>query len=277
VLKARVLTALGLLPLALLILFVLPETAFALCVAGIVMMGAWEWVRLSGLVSRHVRWPLLVGFAALLGLAYELPMQFVPTVLGVGCLFWALAAFLVMMYPRSRERVGGRRMKLIFGLLVLIPAYVALLYLRRHDAHVLLIALLVAIIWAADVGAYFVGRRFGTSKLAPEVSPGKSWAGLIGGVCVALVIGLTAAFIGEPSDSLFSVTAWGWLIVIVAVTVLFSVLGDLFESLMKREHGVKDSSSLLPGHGGVMDRIDSLTAATPVFALMIYLTNWPLA
>jgi phosphatidate cytidylyltransferase len=168
-------------------------------------------------------------------------------------------------------------MKVLFGLLVLIPAYVALLYLRRHDAHVLLIALLVAIIWAADVGAYFVGRRFGSSKLAPEVSPGKSWAGLIGGVGVALVIGLTAAFIGEPGDSLFSVATWGWLIVIVAVTVLFSVLGDLFESLMKREHGVKDSSTLLPGHGGVMDRIDSLTAATPVFALLVYLTNWPLA
>lgn len=276
-LKARVLTALGLLPVALLILFVLPETAFALAVAGIVMIGAWEWVRLSGLVSRQIRWPLLALFAAILGLAYELPMTLVPTVLAIGCLFWAGAACMVMMYPGSRERVGGRRMKLLFGLLVLIPAYVALLYLRRHEAHLLLIALLVAIIWAADVGAYFVGRRFGRAKLAPNVSPGKSWAGLFGGIGVALIIGLAAAFIGEPTESLFSPVAWGWLIVIVAVTVLFSVLGDLFESLIKREHGVKDSSSLLPGHGGVMDRIDSLTAATPVFALMVYLTNWPLA
>ena len=145
-----------------------------------------------------------------------------------------------------------------------------------YKAHVLLIALLVTIIWAADVGAYFVGRQFGTRKLAPDVSPGKSWAGLVGGMVVALAVGMMGASLGEPKDHLFSSIAWAVLIGIVAMTVLFSVLGDLFESLIKREQGVKDSSSLLPGHGGVMDRIDSLTAAGPIFALSIYLTGWPL-
>lgn len=275
-LKARVLTALVMLPIALLILFVLPEDAFAMCVGLIVLVGAWEWIRLSGLVSRLLTWVLLAVFAGVLIWSYLLPTVYVPMLLGIGCIFWIGAAAMVMMYPKSKEQVGGKRMKLGFGLLVLIPAYVALLYLRRHDAHLLLIALLVTIIWAADVGAYFVGRQFGTVKLAPNVSPGKSWAGLVGGMIVALAVGMLGASIGEPTDHLFSPVAWSVLISIVAITVLFSVLGDLFESLIKREQGVKDSSSLLPGHGGVMDRIDSLTAATPVFALSVYLTGWPL-
>ena len=107
------------------------------------------------------------------------------------------------------------------------------------------------------------------------MSPGKSWAGVLGGMVVALGGGMVGASIGEPSDQVFSPVAWLVLIGIVVMTVLFSVLGDLFESLIKREQGVKDSSSLLPGHGGVMDRIDSLTAATPIFALSVYLTGWP--
>ncbi len=275
-LKVRILTALVMLPVALLILFVLPEDAFAMCIGFIVLVGAWEWIRLSGLVGQIPTVALLGVFSCILIGCYALPSIYVPMLLGIGCLFWIVAAAIVAMYPQSREQIGGKQMKLCFGLMVLIPAYLALLFLRRHEAHVLLIALLVAIIWAADVGAYFVGRRFGTRKLAPDVSPGKSWAGLVGGMVVALAVGIVGASIGEPTDHLFSPIAWAVLVFIVAITVLFSILGDLFESLIKREQGVKDSSSLLPGHGGVMDRIDSLTAATPIFALSIYLTGWPL-
>jgi phosphatidate cytidylyltransferase len=275
-LKARVLTALVMLPIALLVLFVLPEDAFAVCIGLIVLVGAWEWIRLSGPVSQPLTLTLLVVFSGVLYWSYLLPNVYVPMLLGIGCIFWVGAAAMVMMYPKSKEQVGGKHVKLGFGLLVLIPAYVALLYLRRHDAHLILLALLVTIIWAADVGAYFVGRQFGTTKLAPKVSPGKSWAGLVGGMILALAVGMLVALIGESSDYLISPIAWAVLIGIVAVTVLFSVLGDLFESLIKREQGVKDSSSLLPGHGGVLDRIDSLTAATPVFALSVNLTGWPL-
>jgi phosphatidate cytidylyltransferase len=274
-LGVRVLTALAMLPVALLILFVLPEDAFAMSVGFIVLVGAWEWIRLSGVVNGVLTWVLLMLFTVILIWSYFLPPVYVPMLLGVGCIFWIGAAAMVMMYPKMKKQVGGQQMKLGFGLLVLIPAYVSLLYLRRHDAHILLIALLVAIIWAADVGAYFVGRQFGTTKLAPNVSPGKSWAGVFGGMVVALGVGMVTALLGEPSDHLFSPLAWSVLVGIVAMTVLFSVLGDLFESLIKRERGVKDSSSLLPGHGGVMDRIDSLTAAAPIFALSVYLTGWP--
>ena len=274
-LKARVLTALVMLPIALLILFVLPEDAFAICVGLIVLVGAWEWIRLSGFVNQLLTRALLVIFGGVLIWSYLLPNADIPMILGIGCTFWFGAALMVMMYPRSKQRLVGKCIKLGFGLLVLIPAYVALLYLRRHEAHLLLTALLVTSIWAADVGAYFVGRQFGTTKLAPNVSPGKSWEGLVGGVIIALVIGTLGASLVEPSHQLFSPIAWFVLPGIVVITVLFSVLGDLFESLIKREQGVKDSSSLLPGHGGVMDRIDSLTAATPVFALSVHFTGWP--
>ena len=172
------------------------------------MVGAWEWIRLSGLVGQVLTAVLLVVFSCILIGCYVLPSAYVPMLLGIGCLFWIAAAAIVVMYPRSREQIGGKKMKLGFGLLVLIPAYIALLFLRRHEAHVLLIALLVSIIWAADVGAYFVGRQFGTRKLAPDVSPGKSWAGLIGGMVVALAVGMMGASLGEPTDHLFSPIAW---------------------------------------------------------------------
>ncbi|MBU25997.1 MAG: phosphatidate cytidylyltransferase [Gammaproteobacteria bacterium] len=274
-LRARVLTAGVLLPIALLVLFVFPEDAFAFSVGLIVLIGAWEWIRLSGVVNRLVTLNLLIILAGTLVWSYYLPLIHVSVLLSIGCIFWIGAAALVIIYPRSKKQLGGRRMKIGFGLLVLIPAYVALLYLRRHEAHMLLIALLVTIIWAADVGAYFVGRQFGITKLAPHVSPGKSWAGLVGGMVVALIVGMICVLIVQPAGQFFSPIAWSILIAIIAMTVVFSVLGDLFESLIKREQGVKDSSSLLPGHGGVMDRIDSLTAAAPIFAFSVFVTGWP--
>ena len=274
-LKVRILTAVVMLPVALLVLFVFSEDAFAFSVGVIVAIGAWEWIRLSGVVNRLVTLYLLLILSGALLWSYFLPLIHVPVLLSIGCIFWIGASALVIIYPRSRKQLGGRLIKLGFGLLVLIPAYVALLYLRRHEAHVLLIALLVTTIWAADVGAYFVGRQFGITKLAPRVSPGKSWAGLFGGIIVALIVGMICVLIGQPAGEFFSPIILSTLTTIIAMTVLFSVSGDLFESLIKREQGVKDSSSLLPGHGGVMDRIDSLTAAAPIFALSIYLTGWP--
>lgn len=274
-LKVRILTAVVMLPVAVLVLFVFSEDAFAFSIGVIVAIGAWEWIRLSGVVNRLVTLYLLLILSGALIWSYFLPLTHVPVLLSIGCIFWIGASALVIIYPRSRKQLGGRLIKLGFGLLVLIPAYVALLYLRRHEAHVLLIALLVTTIWAADVGAYFVGRQFGITKLAPHVSPGKSWAGLFGGIIVALIVGMICVLIGQPAGEFFSPIILSTLTTIIAMTVLFSVSGDLFESLIKREQGVKDSSSLLPGHGGVMDRIDSLTAAAPIFALSIYLTGWP--
>jgi phosphatidate cytidylyltransferase len=274
-LKARVITALILAPTALVILFALPATGFAITIWGIVLVAAWEWIRLCGGFQPVTRMLLLAGFAAFLGAAYSLPALLIPNVLLLGLLFWLVAFFFVARYPISRSRLGREKTKLLFGLLVLVPAYVALLYLRRHPLGDVLIALLIGVIWSADVGAFFVGQRFGRSKLKPAVSPGKSWAGVVGGIGFALAIAVVAGF-WEESRLMMTPRAWLVLLAISALTVVFSVLGDLFESLMKRERGVKDSSSLLPGHGGVLDRIDSLTAAAPVFALLIHLTAWPI-
>ena len=274
-LRARVMTALILAPMALVVLFVLPATGFAIAIGGIVLVAACEWIRLCGGFQPVTRMLLLAGFAAFLGAAYSLPALLIPNVLLLGLLFWLVAFFFVARYPISRSRLGREKTKLLFGLLVLVPAYVALLYLRRHPLGDVLIALLIGVIWSADVGAFFVGQRFGRSKLKPAVSPGKSWAGVVGGIGFALAIAVVAGF-WEESRLMMTTRAWLVLLAISALTVVFSVLGDLFESLMKRERGVKDSSSLLPGHGGVLDRIDSLTAAAPVFALLIHLTAWPI-
>jgi phosphatidate cytidylyltransferase len=136
----------------------------------------------------------------------------------------------------------------------------------------MLILSLMLLVWGADIGAYFFGRAFGKRKLAPRVSPGKSWAGFFGGlftsVCIAAGLAL---YLQVPVSQLFVV------LLCAAVVVLFSVVGDLTESMFKRQMGIKDSSQLLPGHGGVLDRIDSLTAAAPVFALLLLLSGWTLS
>ena len=153
----------------------------------------------------------------------------------------------------------------VAGYLVLIPAWLSIVLLLQHagPAYVLLLMLLV---WGADIGAYFSGRRFGRNKLAPRVSPGKTWEGLIGALLVSIIISLVAFEFLEISSILHTN-----LLILCLVMVLISILGDLVESMFKRMADVKDSGGLLPGHGGVLDRIDSLTAAAPVFTLGLYL------
>ena len=274
-LRARVLTSFWLVPLALLIFFFIPMDAFALSLGLVLVIAGWEWIRLVDLFFKRSSWFVLFFFIGFIFFSYYLEIVYVPIILAIACGFWLGALGLILNYPKSKKQFGDRWIKIGFGLLVLIPAYLALLDLRRHESHLLLLSLLITIIWAADVGAYFFGKRYGRTRLAPNVSPGKSWAGLFGGLIAAIVIGLLAAFIGEPEESRYTLVSWVWFVVIVTVTVLFSVLGDLFESLMKRECGVKDSSALLPGHGGILDRIDSLTAAAPVFVLLVHWTGWP--
>ncbi len=190
----------------------------------------------------------------------------IQQVLFFACIWWALALLWVMRYPGSANLWGTRLIRAIMGVLVLLPSWLALVYLRGIDNGVLWVLYLAAIVCAADIGAYFVGKAFGKSKLMPQVSPGKSWAGFWGGVAstslLALIVGWAA------TNEQLSVFA---LIAVSVVAGLASVLGDLLESMLKRHRGVKDSSHLLPGHGGVLDRLDSLTAAAPVFALLMIL------
>ena len=164
-----------------------------------------------------------------------------------------------------RDRSGAAP-KLLIGLLILLPAWQGLVFIKQLPLGNWLIMAVMVLVWGADIGAYFSGKAFGKRKLAPQVSPGKSWEGVYGGLALSLVI---TAVVGLVRDWTLGQMILGLLG--AAIVVFISVVGDLTESMFKRQSGIKDSSNLLPGHGGVLDRIDSLTAAIPVFAVLLWM------
>ena len=265
-LRQRVLTAVVLGLGALAAIFWLPTPAFATVTAGVVLAGGWEWSRLAGWTDAAHRWVFLLVLAAVLGAAALLVHRGgLALVLFAGALWWLAALGLVLRYERSGTGLpASAGLRALAGLLTLVPAWVALVALHGQGAGgPAWVFFLAALVWLADIGAYFAGRRWGRRRLAVRVSPAKSWEGVVGGTLAALAWTLTAALVaGLPP------ARWPALLLVAAGTVAASVLGDLTESLFKREAGVKDSGDLLPGHGGVLDRIDSLTAAAPVFLLL---------
>ncbi|MCG2838804.1 phosphatidate cytidylyltransferase [Photobacterium sp. WH77] len=276
-LKQRILTALVLAPLVVAGIFLLPFSGFMLAIAGITLVGFWEWTQFVNTRSRLLAMvpPVLVLLASFLALpadAIELGnLQFPHHImLAAGGVWWLFACLLVVTYPnQSGFWVGSTTLRYLFGLLTLIPFFWGVVMLRAvnyAEAPYLgakLVMLVCLLVWAADSGAYFAGKRFGRHKMAPRVSPNKTLEGLAGGVVLAVVVAWATA-------ELFGITFnnSGALLVTVVLTVIASVFGDLAESMLKRVSGIKDSGQILPGHGGILDRIDSLTAALPVFALL---------
>lgn len=260
-LKQRVITAVILAPLAIAGFVFLHGPLFALFVGAIVTLAAWEWARLGGETTQKGRIIYAAAVALLMAGLYRdgWPAQyiFIPALL-----WWIFATVLIIRYPNGRGVWAGSMICQLFGLLVLLPAWYGLIWLREQPSGLLLILAVLLLVWIADIGAYFAGKNFGRNKLLPKVSPGKTREGLFGGVFFTQVATLgTLLYLGWPlPDVLLGLVG-------ALLVVLFSVVGDLTESVFKREQGMKDSSNLLPGHGGVMDRIDSLTAAIPVFAL----------
>lgn len=282
-LKQRVITAVVLTAVLLVALFYLPLVWFAAFLAAVVVLGAWEWADLAGLAKPWQRrlYTAAVGAALMLAASYlSLPTlgsggegSFAPeqtrafrNLLLIGCTWWAVALLWVQSYPTSALLWRSRLVRALMGLLVLVPAWVGVIYVRALEQGVWLVLLMLFCVVCADVGAYFSGRRWGRRKLAPAVSPGKTWEGFAGGLALNLV--------------LVGMVGWLWglsytlLLAVIVPTALVSVLGDLQESMLKRHRGVKDSGALLPGHGGVLDRVDSLTAAAPVFALALLVIGW---
>ena len=264
-LKQRIITALILLPIALCGFFLLEGSAFALFIGLVVTLGAWEWARLAGFAAQPQRVAFAVLVAAALFLMHTFP-GLAPWVLGAAVLWWVVATFLVLTYPRTAPLWSSAACKLVIGLLILLPAWQGLVLIKQYPLGNWLIMAVMVLVWGADIGAYFSGRAFGKRKLAPQVSPGKSWEGVYGGLLLSLLITLAVGVVRE----------WGVAqmlsgLIGAAVVVLISVVGDLTESMFKRQAGIKDSSNLLPGHGGVLDRIDSLTAAVPVFAVLLWM------
>lgn len=269
-LKQRVITALILAPLTLWGIWVLPSDILALILAAIFTLAGWEWSRLVGLECHLARIGYSLIFPVLFYLLHPLLSQgtWPQFVLVLSLMWWVMALMSVLTYPRSAAMwKGSAIIRGIAGLFVLIPSWAALVLLHSQFDHGYFI-LLAFIIWGADTGAYFSGRAFGKRKLAPRVSPGKSWEGVIGGLLLALAVATFATYWLPP------VGGYAAFLLLVFMTVFISVLGDLSESLFKRIMDLKDSGGILPGHGGVLDRIDSVTAAAPLFTLgLIWLSR----
>jgi phosphatidate cytidylyltransferase len=264
-LKQRIITALILLPIALCGFFLLEGAGFASFIGLVVTLGAWEWARLAGFAAQPARVAYAALVAVLLFFMHVLP-GLAPWVLGAAVLWWLLATFLVLTYPRTSEHWASAACKLVIGLLILLPAWQGLILIKQQPLGNWLIMAVMVLVWGADVGAYFSGRAFGKRKLAPQVSPGKSWEGVYGGLLLSLLIAAVVGFVRGWSGAQMLLGLIG-----AAIVVFVSVVGDLTESMFKRQSGIKDSSNLLPGHGGVLDRIDSLTAAIPLFAVLLWM------
>jgi len=256
-LKQRILTAVPLAAAFLAALFYLPPTAFAGLIAVLLLLAGWEWGTLAGLAP-GARSAFLLVLALLLGALLQQREQLEPWVFQLSLGLWVFLSLVVLTFPRSAPVLRGPGFRLGLGVLVLAPAYLAVLVLYSAGPGFLLWAL--GVVWAADIGAYFAGRRFGRRKLAPAVSPGKSWEGALGGLACALLVSLLFAYaLALP---------WGApLLLFTGLMVGLSIFGDLFESVLKRTAGVKDSGGLLPGHGGVLDRLDALLPTLPLAAL----------
>ena len=267
-LKARFLTAIVLAPLALAVLFLFPKNLFLLVIDAVLLIGAWEWSRLSGLKSRKDQIFFVGTVAAALALLHSFEAV-LPTLLllMLSMLFWALALVCVVLYPRASSW-SPVMVRVLMGYAVLLPVWISLGALKGSPMSDQLILFLLLIVWAADSGAYFAGKTFGKSKLAPAVSPGKTREGLYGGLASCLCVGFGFALWFELEGGQLV-----YLMLLSVLTGMISVLGDLFESMLKRHQGIKDSSQLLPGHGGILDRLDSLTAAAPLFVLGVLLSS----
>jgi phosphatidate cytidylyltransferase len=263
--KQRVLTALLLAPLAIAAVLWLPTAAFLLLVAVILLAGLWEWARLTGLADRRARSVLLAVHALVMAwlIWRGSPQQLVPLA-AAGAAWWVAVLLWLGNHRLGRPVASGPRLlELGAGSLMVLPTLAALALLHGGGELGPRWALFaVFLVWTADTFAYFVGSRLGGPKLAPVISPNKTWSGFLGGLC-------GAALICIPALPLLGLgwSALGWLMLLGLVTALASVIGDLFESLIKRHAGAKDSGALIPGHGGVMDRLDSIVAAVPVFAI----------
>lgn len=260
-LKKRILTAIILLPIFLGLLFYLSPVGFASLTAGVTLWAAGEWTYLMGLTRLFARFIYLVCLIIVAGLILFIPIYLLLTLIFI---WWCIATLLIVFYPRGSFFWGkGIIWRGVMGFLVLIPCWIALNVIRNEPEGIYTLLFLFVLIWSADIGAYFIGKRWGRTHLAERVSPGKTWQGVIGGVCVSLVVALITFWFADIPFMLWLYGIW-----LVLVTVLFSIVGDLFESMLKREAGLKDSGRLLPGHGGILDRIDSLTASAPIYLFM---------
>jgi len=258
-LKARFITALFLVAGFLAVLFLMPAKAAAIVFAIIAALAGWEW---AGLMKVGKRARIFFGGFVLLSC---LVLSVQPTTNFL--LLWFVATFFWLLitpfWLAKRWQLGC--MGYLVGWLLLVPTWAALVDL--HGRSPMFLLAVMALVWVADIAAYFTGRAFGRRKLAPAISPGKTWEGVAGACIGVIAYGLAVSFFLPQVQTVDRLVLAGFLLLLTAC----SVVGDLFESLIKRQAGMKDSSQLLPGHGGILDRIDSQTSTLPLVALSLYL------
>ncbi len=268
-LKQRVATAVILLVSFLLALFWLPTLGWAALIVIIVMQGSLEWAHLSNLSRNTVHaylWLTLAVMLCIVWLDTQYPWQLESLhllIYGMSALLWLI---MVPLWLIARWQVRQPLLMMLTGWILLIPTGLAMMDLRMQNPWWLLGVM--GLVWVADITAYFSGRKFGKNKLAPNISPGKTWEGVFGAllgvtVYVLLIVWASDLFTNYGALPGMLIASWGW--------VGLAVIGDLFESAIKRQAGVKDSGALLPGHGGLLDRIDALTSTLPLAAMVVLL------
>jgi len=278
VLRQRIVTALVMAGLFLAAITLLPLPGLAVLFGVLIGLGAWEWSRLAGWRNPALRalYVLLVTMVMVAlywfcQLGGQPPREKVQPLLGVACLWWSFALLWIRGYPGSAALWSPRVTRSAMGLLVLVPGWLSAVYILSFPRGPWLMVAMVLVVAAADIGAYFTGVRFGRHSLAARVSPAKTWEGFWGGVAACAVLAVVLWYC-LPNE--FGHVGLSSVIVVVVITGLVSVIGDLTVSMVKRESGVKNTGSLLPGHGGVLDRLDSLCGAAPVFCLGLLLVGW---
>ncbi len=277
-LRQRVITGVSMAAAFLASIAYLPVPVLAALFALIVCLGGWEWARLAGIASSigRVCYSLLLagamaGLYVYCGLGDNPSREQVQPFLGLACLWWSFALLWVKSYPASAAFWSASVMRGLMGILILVSAWLAAVYLLSFPRGGVLMVVMILVVVAADVGAYFSGKSLGKHPLAPKVSPAKTWEGFWGGMASVLALALVLYFLLPDQSVVLTLTA---VLVIALFTALSSVVGDLTVSMVKRQSGLKDSGSLLPGHGGLLDRLDSICGAAPVFALGLLLAGY---
>ena len=277
VLKQRILTGLVLAPIMIGGIFYLPMMQFMVFIGVITALGAWEWANLSGIQNKLGRVAYTAVISIILYGLWYFDLDQNSNLLYVAFAWWLSAFVLVRTHPKFKAIWSGTVPRLLMGLIILLPMWMGFVQIKSYPNSGYLIIFVMFIVWGADVGAYFAGRTFGKHKLAPNVSPGKTWEGVYGGIATTTLVAFIAGLMLQDTIHMdLTIKQWILLFAATFVVTAVSVVGDLVESMMKRHRGIKDSSNLLPGHGGVMDRIDSMTAALPVFALALSILGWNL-
>jgi len=266
-LKRRLLTAFILLPFILLAIWFLPARPFSWVAGALIAWAAWEWSVLAGITHKFARILYVVLILLLFPVARSLELIWLIALV----VLWIWAIIGVIIYAKGGAPLGFQYawIKACFGLFILPGTWLAIIlmpYLFKGGRTLLLLGLLI--IWAVDIGAYFVGRSTGRRALTKRISPNKTWEGLYGGLGLSILVAIISGFLLH-----WATPHVIFLIGLSLLTAIFSVFGDLFESMMKRQANVKDSGKALPGHGGILDRIDSMLAGLPLFTLGIMLLN----